>query len=146
MSEDSDFQKRLISQLSSVIDGMKTLDDRISGNLDAVGRFEAEFAKLSRQNNQLRSDVLDVKSELTQFRAEASQRHQALLHRMDEIENFVDGNSNHIRELRIEIRSQYNDILTAIQDGLQNSIASRDPVNCQIALTNWSAEQESDLN
>lgn len=126
MSEDSEFQKRLISQLSSVIDGMKTLNDRISGNLDAVGRFEAEFAKLSRQNNQLRSDVLDVKSELTQFRAEASQRLQALLHRMDEIENFVDGNSNHIRELRIEIRSQYNDILTAIQDGLQNSIASRE--------------------
>lgn len=126
MSEDSEFQKRLISQLSSVIDGMKTLNDRISGNLDAVGRFEAEFAKLSRQNNQLRSDVLDVKSDLTQFRAEASQRLQALLHRMDEIENFVDGNSNHIRELRIEIRSQYNDILTAIQDGLQNSIASRE--------------------
>ncbi|WP_154722851.1 hypothetical protein [Ciceribacter sp. T2.26MG-112.2] len=126
MSEHSEFQKRLISQLSSVIDGMKTLNDRISGNLDAVGRFEAEFAKLSRQNNQLRSDVLDVKSELTQFRAEASQRLQALLHRMDEIENFVDGNSNHIRELRIEIRSQYNDILTAIQDGLQNSIASRE--------------------
>jgi hypothetical protein len=31
-----------------------------------------------------------------------------------------------IRELRIEVRGQYNDILTAIQDGLQNSISFRE--------------------
>ena len=85
MSEDFDFQKRLINQLSSVIDGMKTLNDRISGNLEAMGRFEVEFTKLSRQNNQVRGDILEVKSELSQFRVEANQRFQALLHRMDEI-------------------------------------------------------------
>ena len=126
MNDDSDFQKRLMIQLSSVIDGMKTLNDRISGNLENINRFEAEFTKLSRQNNQLRSDILDVKSELGQFRAEANQRLHALLQRMDEVENVVDGNSNHVRELRIEARSQYNDILTAIQDSLQNSIATRE--------------------
>ncbi|NKN36570.1 hypothetical protein HFC70_09390 [Agrobacterium sp. a22-2] len=126
MSEDAEFQKRLMTQLSFVIDGMKTLNERISGNLESMGRFEAEFTKLSRQNNQLRSDLLDVKTELGQFRAEANQRLQAVLHRIDEIENAVDGNSHHIRELRIEARSQYNDILTAIQSGLQNSISSRE--------------------
>lgn len=126
MSEDLDFQKRLMAQLSLVIDGMKTLNERVAGNLESVGRFEAEFIKLSRQNIQLRSDLLDVKSELGQFRAEANQRLQAVLHRIDEIENVVDGNSHHVRELRIEARSQYNDILTAIQNGLQNSISSRE--------------------
>ncbi|MCM2477028.1 hypothetical protein HGO38_26615 [Rhizobium sp. CG5] len=126
MSEDAEFQKRLMTQLSLVIDGMKTLNERVAGNLESVGRFEAEFLKLSRQNIQLRSDLLDVKSELGQFRAEANQRLQAVLHRIDEIETVVDGNSNHIRDLRIEARSQYNDILTAIQSGLQNSILSRD--------------------
>lgn len=126
MSEESEFQKRLLNQLSSVIDGMKTLNDRIADNLEAMGGFEAEFTKLSRQNTQLRGDILDVKSELGQFRSEARQRLQALLHRLDEIENFVDGNSDYIRELRTEVRSQYNDILTAIQDGLQNSIACRE--------------------
>ncbi|PZM07951.1 hypothetical protein [Rhizobium tubonense] len=114
MSEDSEVQKRLINQLSSVIDAMKALNERISGNLETLGRFEAEFTKLSRQNNQLRNDILDVKSEVDQFRSEANQRLQALLHRMDEIENVVDGNSNRIRELRVEGRGQYNDSLTAI--------------------------------
>lgn len=126
MPDDPEFQKRLINQLSSVIDGMKVLNDRISGNWETMGRFEAEFTKLSRQNNQLRTDILDIKSELGQFRTEASQRLQALLHRMEEIENVVDGNSSNIRELRIEARSHYNDILTAIQDGLKNSISFRE--------------------
>lgn len=126
MSEDAEFQKRLLNQLSSVLDGMKTLNERISGNMESMARYDVEFAKLTRQNNQLRSDILDVKSELTHFRTETGQRLQALSRRIDEIENFVDGNYKNIHEMRIELRGQYNDILTAIQDGLQNSITSRE--------------------
>ncbi|MEH0293033.1 hypothetical protein V6R98_14540 [Agrobacterium sp. CCNWLW71] len=114
MSEDLEFQKRLINQISSAIEGMKHLNERISANVEALGRFDVEFTKLSRQNNQLRSAVLDVKSELGHFRVEASQRLNAIFSRLDEVENVVDNNSKHIRDLAGENRSYYNDILTAL--------------------------------
>lgn len=126
MTDDTEFQKRLVNQLSLVIDGMKSLNERISGNLDTVGRFETEFVKITRQNNQIRSDILDIKSDLGQFRSETNQRLQALFHRVDEIETIVDGNAKGIKELQIENRSHYNDILTALQDGLHNSISVRE--------------------
>jgi chromosome segregation ATPase len=140
MSEDFEFQKRLIHQFSAVLDGMKTLNSNISENISAIGRFESEFTKLSRQNTQVRGDVLEMKSEHTLFRSDFAQfrtdithrfealvhRLEVLLHRMEEIENTIDGNSEHIREMRIELRSQYNDILTALQGGLQNTIALSD--------------------
>ncbi|MFN3832647.1 MAG: hypothetical protein ACK4SQ_10490 [Allorhizobium sp.] len=114
MSEDAEFQKRLLNQLSSVLDGMKTLNERISGNMDSMARYDAEFANLTRQNSQLRSDILGVKSELTHFRTETVQRLQALSRRIDEIENFVDDNYKNIHEMRTELRGQYKDIMTAI--------------------------------
>lgn len=147
MSEDFEFQKRLIHQFSAVLDGMKTLNSNISENISAIGRFESEFTKLSRQNTQMRGDVLDMKSEFSLFRTDVThrfdalahrlealeprlealaQRLEALHHRMEEIDNTIDGNSAHIREMRIELRSQYNDILTTLQGGLQNTIALSD--------------------
>lgn len=126
MSEDLEFQKRLINQISSAIEGMKNLNERITANVEALGRFDVEFTKLSRQNNQLRSDVLDVKSELGHFRVEASQRLNAIFSRLDEVENVVDSNSKYIRDLASENRSHYNDILTALQDGLHNNISIRE--------------------
>lgn len=134
MSEESDFQKRLINQLSSVIDGMKTLNERISGNLETLGRFEVEFTKQERQGNLLRRDILDLKSDMGQFRSETNLRLQALLQRMDEIETVVDGNSPHIRALRIEASGQYNDILTAIQEGLLNNLSLRELSDRVVAL------------
>ncbi|WP_137156332.1 hypothetical protein [Rhizobium sp. FKL33] len=61
MSEDFEFQKRLIHQFSVILDGMKTLNSNISENISAIGRFELEFTKLSRQNTQVRGDVLEMK-------------------------------------------------------------------------------------
>lgn len=122
MSEESEFQKQLLNQLSSIIGGMKMLNDRISSNVETVGRFDAEFTKLSRQNNQLRSDILEMKG----VQEQTNLRLQSLLHRIDEIENVIDGNSNQIRDLRSEVRGHYNDILTAIQDGIKNSISFRE--------------------
>jgi chromosome segregation ATPase len=136
MPDDSDFPIRLMHQLSSLIDGMKTLNERVAETMGATDRFDAEFTKLSRYSNQLRSDVLDVKSEVqqhrsetSQFRSDINQRLQAILHRMDELENAVDANSNQIRELRSDARSQYNEILTALQTGLQNNVSLRELVD-----------------
>ncbi len=168
MTEEADFQRGLMIQLSTLIDGMKVLNGHVAGNLERIGRFDAEFIKLSRQGIQVRSDILDIKSifsqfrsdvsqilaeltefrveftqhrsefsqhrsdfsqlrsELTQFRTEIATQLKALLLRMDEIENVVDGNSRDIKELRSELVSRYNDILTALQDGLSNRIASRE--------------------
>ncbi|MBB1248334.1 hypothetical protein [Rhizobium sp. G21] len=95
----------------------------------------------------MRGDVLEMRSEHTLFRSDfaqfrtdvthrldalahrleaLAQRLEALHHRMEDIENTLDANSEHIREMRIELRSQYNDILTALQGGLQNTTALSD--------------------
>ncbi len=133
MSEDMAFQRSLLDYLSSLIDGMKTLNHHVSGHIEAIGRFDVEFTKISRQNNQLATNVLNVSSEMAQFRMETSQkfdslfnRLEAMLLRLDEIENAVDGNSRQIKELSTDVRSQYNDILTALQHGVQNSVAIRE--------------------
>ncbi len=138
MAEDREFQSMLIGNLSSLIDGMKVLNQSVANNLQTTHRFDAEFIKLSRQNMQLRDqmiefhsqtrgDIHDIRSEMAtfrsemaKFRTEVNSRLDALFHRVGELENIVEGCVKQLRELAIEARSQYNEILNALQGNLQN--------------------------
>lgn len=139
MSEDMDFERRLFGYLSSVMDGMKSLNATIASNIQAMGRYDVEFTKISRYHHQLTTDMIDLKSEAGQSRlaisqlrlemgnrfSELNQRLDAVFHRLDDIENTVGDNSSQIKELQIEARSHYNDILNAIQDSSNNRISIR---------------------
>ncbi|PYB77629.1 hypothetical protein [Rhizobium wuzhouense] len=158
MAEDREFQNSLVNHLSSLIDGMKMLNQSVANNLQTTHRFDAEFIKLSRQNMQLRDDMIafrsemhgdfhDVRSEMTtlkrdvatltgemisfrtemaKFRTEVNTRLDALFHRVGELENTAEGCATQLRELAIEARSQYNEILNALQGNLQNRRAIED--------------------
>jgi polyhydroxyalkanoate synthesis regulator phasin len=137
MAEDREFQNSLVNHLSSLIDGMKMLNQSVANNLQTTHRFDAEFIKLSRQNMQLRDqmiefhsqtrgDIHDIRSEMAKFRAEVNSRLDALFLRVGELENAVEGCVTQLRELAIEARSQYNEILNALQGNLQNRSAIED--------------------
>ena len=137
MAEDREFQNSLVNHLSSLIDGMKMLNQSVANNLQTTHRFDAEFTKLSRQNMQLRDQMIefhsqtrgdfhDIRSEMAKFRTEVNTRLDALFHRVGELENTVEGCVTQLRELAIEARSQYNEILNALQGNLQNRSAIED--------------------
>ncbi|RKE86317.1 hypothetical protein [Rhizobium sp. AG855] len=144
MAEDREFQNSLVNHLSSLIDGMKMLNQSVANNLQTTHRFDAEFIKLSRQNMQLRDqmiefhseargDIRDVRSEMAafrnemvKFRTEVNSRLDALFQRVGELEGIVEGCVTQLRELAIEARSQYNEILNALQGNLQNRRAIED--------------------
>lgn len=151
MSEEREFQSMLIGHLSSLIDGMKVLNQSVANNLQTTHRYDAEFIKLSRQNMQLRDQMIDFhsqtrgdihdirsematfrtgltafRSEMAEFRTEVNSRLDALFLRVGELENIVEGCVTQLRELAIEARSQYNEILNALQGNLQNRSAIED--------------------
>lgn len=133
MNDDTDFQRQMLMKMASMIEGTKALTDRVGVMTDKIGRYDAEFEKLSRQNHTLRQDILTVRSEALQQRSDITTRldaqggrFDALGSRLEEIENTVDGNSRALRELIIEGVSQYNSILTALQDGIKSQISIRE--------------------
>lgn len=149
MSSDAEFQRGLYNQMSSLIDAMQGVNRRLMETMTMTDRFDVEFAKISRHNNQFRLDMIDLKSELVQVRGEVGQlrgevaqlraefeqfreesrtRMDSLFHRIDELETAVSDNSRQIKALTLDVASHSNEILNAVQGGWQNKISLEDLV------------------
>ncbi|MGE6741029.1 hypothetical protein ACQKGC_12205 [Allorhizobium pseudoryzae] len=149
MSSDAEFQRGLYNQMSSLIDAMQGVNRRLMETMTMTDRFDVEFAKISRHNNQFRLDMIELKSELAQLRGEVGQlrgevaqlraefeqfrdetrtRMDSLFHRIDELETAVSDNSRQIKALSLDVASHSNEILNAVQGGLQNKISLEDLV------------------
>jgi chromosome segregation ATPase len=142
MSSDAEFQRVLYNQMSSLIDAMQGVNRRLMETMTMTDRFDVEFAKISRHNNQFRLDMIDLKSELAQVRGEVGQlraefeqfreesrtRMASLFHRIDELETAVSDNSRQIKALTLDVASHSNEILNAVQGGWQNKISLEDLV------------------
>jgi chromosome segregation ATPase len=140
MSGEPEFNKYLANHLTLLLDGMKGLNARIAQNVQAMDRYDIQFAKLSRFNMQFQNGLIDIKVDLGQLKSEFGQlrgefgqfrssielRLDAILHRLDALESEVHDNTGHIRELRADGLSQYNEILNALQDGHQNRMSLSD--------------------
>lgn len=81
MSDDTDFQRQMLTKMASMIEGTKALTDRVGVMTDKIGRYDAEFEKLSRQNHILRQEVLTVRSEALQHKSDVTSRLDALANR-----------------------------------------------------------------
>jgi chromosome segregation ATPase len=133
MPGEPEFNKYLANHLTLLLDGMKGLNARIAQNVQAMDRYDIQFAKIARFNMQFRNDMIDIKIDLGQLRSELGQlglgielRLDAILHRLDALASEIHDNAGHIRELRAEGVSQYNEILNALQDGHQNRMSLSD--------------------
>lgn len=144
MSEEAEFPKHLIGYMSSIIDGMQVLNAQIGRNIETSARFESELFKINRQYNTLtemvfgmqaemrqgfqavdrRFDVIDQRLDAFDGRLNALEgRLDAISLRLDEIEASCHENAVLIKELRIESNRQHNEVLNALQIGLQNKTA-----------------------
>lgn len=130
MSEEAEFPKQLIGYMSSIIDGMQTLNTQVGRSIEATSRFEAELFKINRQYNTLTELVMDFRASVNK-RFDAMEqrltslegRLDAISLRLDEIEASCHENAVLIKELRIESNRQHNEVLNALQIGLQNKTA-----------------------
>ncbi|MEB2843380.1 hypothetical protein GAO09_15240 [Rhizobiales bacterium RZME27] len=137
--------------MSSIIDGMQVLNAQIGRNIETSVRFEAELFKINRQYNTLTDMVFGMQGEMRQgFLAvdrqfEAIERRfdavdqrfdnsderfaalqirlDAILRRLDEVESISHESADIIKELRIDSNRQHNEVLNALQIGLQNKTA-----------------------
>ncbi len=144
MSEEAEFPKHLVGYMSSIIDGMQVLNAQIGRNIETSARFETELFKINRQYNTLtemvfkmqaemrqgfqavdrRFDVIDERLDAFDGRLNALEgRLDAISLRLDEIEATGHENAVLIKELRIENNRQHNEVLNALQIGLQNKTA-----------------------
>ncbi|MGF9564076.1 hypothetical protein [Neorhizobium sp. JUb45] len=123
MSEEAEFPKHLIGYMSAIIDGMKTLNVQVGRSIDTTARFDAEFFKINRQYNTLTEMVMKFQAETRQGLSALETRLDAVLRRLDEVESVGHENANIIKELRIEGNRHHNEVLNAIQSGLQNKTA-----------------------
>lgn len=130
MSEEAEFPKHLIGYMSSIIDGMQVLNAQIGRNIETSARFETELFKINRQYNTLTEMMLDFRASVDRrFDAVDGRltslegRLDAISLRLDEIEASCHENTVLIKELRIESNRQHNEVLNALQIGLQNKTA-----------------------
>ncbi|PSJ60132.1 hypothetical protein C7I84_12665 [Mesorhizobium ephedrae] len=103
-----------------------------------VDQLTGEMVKFSRNQIQLRSDVGDIRGEIGELRADVDRRFEAIdrrfdaiLARLDESDAAADKNADDIRKMRIELTSQYNDILNALQSGHQAKL-DIDEINARL--------------
>ena len=144
MSEEAEFPKDLIGYMSSIIDGMQVLNAQIGRSIETSARFETELFKINRQYNTLTEMVFGIQTEMRQGFLAVDRRFDAVEQRLDAVDARLDAlearldaislrldeieatgheNAVLIRELRIEGNRQHNEVLNALQIGLQNKTA-----------------------
>jgi DNA repair exonuclease SbcCD ATPase subunit len=144
MSEEAEFPKHLVGYMSSIIDGMQVLNAQIGRNIETSARFETELFKINRQYNTLTEMVFGIQAEMRQGFLAVDRRFDAIDQRLDDFDgrlNALEGrldaislrleeieatgheNAVLIKELRIENNRQHNEVLNALQIGLQNKTA-----------------------
>lgn len=130
MSKEAEFPKHLVGYMSSIIDGMQVLNAQIGRSIETSARFESELFKINRQYNTLTEMMLDFRESVDRrFDAVDGRltalegRLDAISLRLDEIEASCHENAILIKELRLDSNRQHNEVLNALQIGLQNKTA-----------------------
>ncbi|MBO9192658.1 hypothetical protein J5277_00925 [Rhizobium sp. 16-449-1b] len=126
MSGEPESQRYFFNQLSMLIDGMKGLNNQIGRQVEAVGRYDKEFAKIRIEIGGMKSELGQIKIDLNQFRARVDLQMEAILRRLDLQDSVMHDSVDHIRELRSDSLRQYNEVINAVQDSYQNRMSVND--------------------
>ena len=126
MSGEPESQRYFFNQLSMLIDGMKGLNNQIGRQVEAVGRYDKEFAKIRIEIGGMKSELGQIKIDLNQFRARVDLQMEAILRRLDLQDSVMHDSVDHIQELRSDSLRQYNEVINAVQDSYQNRMSVND--------------------
>lgn len=139
-------EQTFVSMFDTLIDGQRKVMTLLGQLGTRVSENSAEMVKFSRNQIQMRSDIGELRADVAYLRSEMDRRFDAvnesmnrrfdaagdsvdrrfvamevrldaLLARMQEIEQSLDSVSTEIRDLKIELITQYNKVLNAIQSG-----------------------------
>jgi len=139
-------EQTFVSMFDTLIDGQRKVMTLLGQMATRVSENSAEMVKFSRNQIQMRSDIGELRADVTHLRSEMDRRFDAmnesmnrrfeaaagsadrrfagldvrldaLLARMQEIEQSLGSVVAEIRELKIELITQYNQVLNAIQSG-----------------------------
>jgi chromosome segregation ATPase len=133
------------AMIDALLNGQRRTVMHLETLATRVDQLTGEMVKFSRNQIQLRSDVGDIRGEIGELRADFDRRFEmidrrfeaidrrfdAILARLDESDAAADKNADDIRKMRIELTSQYNDILNALQSGHQAKL-DIDEINARL--------------
>ncbi|WP_133170090.1 hypothetical protein [Kumtagia ephedrae] len=126
------------AMIEALLNGQRRTVMHLETLATRVDQLTGEMVKFSRNQIQLRSDVGDIRGEIGELRADVDRRFEAIdrrfdaiLARLDESDAAADKNADDIRKMRIELTSQYNDILNALQSGHQAKL-DIDEINARL--------------
>jgi chromosome segregation ATPase len=126
------------AMIDALLNGQRRTVMHLETLATRVDQLTGEMVKFSRNQIQLRSDVGDIRGEIGELRADVDRRFEAIdrrfdaiLARLDESDAAADKNADDIRKMRIELTSQYNDILNALQSGHQAKL-DIDEINARL--------------
>lgn len=83
MSGEPESQRYLLNQLSFLLDGIKGLNGQIARQVQAMDRYDTEFAKLRIDIGGMKSELGQVRIDLNQFRSSTELQTEAILRRLD---------------------------------------------------------------
>jgi septal ring factor EnvC (AmiA/AmiB activator) len=126
MSGEPEFNKYLANHLTLLLDGMKGLNGQIARQVDVIGRYDVEFAKLRADFAGVKTEIGQTRIDLNRFRSSVELQMEAILRRLDALDSTVHDSIGHIHERRSEGLRYYNEILNALQDGHQNRMSLSD--------------------
>jgi type I site-specific restriction endonuclease len=126
------------AMVEALLNGQRRTVAHLETLATRVDELTGEMVKFSRNQIQLRSDVGEIRGEISELRADVNRRFEAIdrrfdaiLVRLDELDATADKNADDIRKMRIELVSQYNDILNALQSGHQAKL-DIDEINARL--------------
>jgi chromosome segregation ATPase len=140
------------AMIDALLNGQRRTVTHLETLATRVDELTGEMMKFSRNQIQLRSDVGDIRGEIGELRADMEarfvgldrrfdaidrrfeaidRRFEAVLTRLDDLDAATDKNADDIRKMRIELVSQYNDILNALQSGHQAKL-NIDEINARL--------------
>lgn len=117
MAEDT---RTILQALNAAVEMQRRSAEAMANAASRFDRYDAEFVKATRQRLKAQEDLAAFRSDMTAFRSDVTARLDALARRMEELENLVDRSAEEARAARSEIVTLENQILNAVQTGLNN--------------------------
>lgn len=137
-------EAKLLTLMEAMFNGQKRTLNMVEAAIEKFSSTETEITKLNRKMNSmqevmlrqngtvhtlllnLQNDSSNLRSDFLNLRNEISARLDAIVARLEDIDRLLDERASDIKRAQIDLISQYNDVLNAVQDSSQAARMVRD--------------------
>ncbi|TWF57028.1 hypothetical protein [Neorhizobium alkalisoli] len=130
-------EAKLLALMEAMFNGQKRTLNMVEAAIEKFSSTETEITKLNRgmntlqelllrQNGAAHTLLLNLQNDFSNLRNEISSRFDAIVARLEDIDRLLDERANDIKRAQIDLISQYNEVLNAVQDSSQAARMARD--------------------